>query len=100
MPRRLNCTFDLRLWRPGRTHRVQGNDAGHEVARLAGFLDVQNFAALIVAALGAGTMRHFALVAVRALGEGVTFVGVVSAPRACARFGVSPFWIWHLRFLC
>jgi hypothetical protein len=37
--------------------------------RLAGFPNVQNFAALIVAALGAGAMRHLLLVAVGTLGE-------------------------------
>jgi hypothetical protein len=36
---------------------------------LAGFLDFQNFTAFIVAAFGAGTMRHFTLVAVGTLRE-------------------------------
>jgi hypothetical protein len=38
---------------------------GMGMAALAGFLDVQNFAAFIVATFGAGTMRHLALVAIR-----------------------------------
>jgi len=33
---------------------------------LAGFLDVENFASLIVPAFGAGAVRHFLLVAVGA----------------------------------
>jgi hypothetical protein len=43
------------------------------VAALAGFLDIQNFAALVIAALGAGAMRHLALVAVRTFRQRVAF---------------------------
>ena len=95
VPGRLNRTFDLRFRRPVRAHRVQSYDAWHGEFRLAGFFDVQNFTALIVTALGAGAMRHLALVAVGALGERVAFQCVVRATSAGARFGVSPFWIWH-----
>ena len=95
VPGRLNRTFDLRFGRPVRAHRVQRYDAWHEEFRLAGFFDVQNFAALVVSALRAGAVRHLALVAVGALGKGVAFQCVVSAPDAGAPFGVSPFWIWH-----
>jgi hypothetical protein len=63
--------------------------------RLTGFFDVENFASLIVAALGAGAMRHFFLVAVGALGKGVAFEGIVRAPGGGALLGVSPFWIRH-----
>jgi hypothetical protein len=37
--------------------------------RLAGFFNVENFASLIVPALGAGAMRHFLLVTVGAFRE-------------------------------
>src|SRR5580704_16730787 len=96
MPRRLNCTFDLRLWPAVRAHRVQGYDAWHGVAALAGFLDVQNFATFVVAALGAGPMRHLAFMAIRTFGECVALKGVMGAPASGAGFRVSPFWIRHL----
>jgi hypothetical protein len=63
--------------------------------RLTGFFDVENFASLIVAALGAGAMRHLLLVAIRALGKGMAFQSVVRAPGGGAFLGVSPFWIRH-----
>ena len=69
VPCRLDCPFDLGLRPAVRAHRVQGYDAWHGVAALAGFLDVQNFTAFVVAALGAGAMRHLALVAIRTFGE-------------------------------
>src|SRR5271167_407024 len=101
MPRRLDCPFDLRLGPAIRAHRVQGYDAWHGAAALAGFLDAQNFAAFVIAALGAGTMRHLALVAVWTFGECMALEGVVGAPASGACFGVSPFWIWHLNsFQC
>src|ERR1700684_2393503 len=96
VPRRLDCPFDLRFGPAVRTHRVQGYDAWHGAAVLAGFLDVQNFAALVVAAFGARTMRPLALVAVRTFREGMAFERVMSAPASGSRFRVSPFWIWHL----
>jgi hypothetical protein len=40
-------------------------------------------------------MRHLALVAVGALGKRVAFQCIVGATSAGARFGVSPFRIWH-----
>jgi hypothetical protein len=69
VPRGLNRTFDLRLRRPVRAHRVQGYDAWHGEFRLAGFFDVQDFTTLIVTALGAGAVRHLALVTIGALGK-------------------------------
>ena len=95
MPRRLNCAFDLRPRPAVRAHRVQGYDAWHGEFRLAGFFDVQDFTALIVTALGAGAVRHLALVTVGALGERVAFQCIVGTTSAGARFGVSPFRIWH-----
>jgi len=43
------------------------------VEKLAGFLDVHNFTALVITTFWTGTMRHFALVAVGAFGECVAF---------------------------
>jgi hypothetical protein len=65
----LKGAFDFRLGRPIRTHRVQGYGAGHRGKSLSFLFDSDDFAALVVAALGAGAMRHFLLVAIRALGE-------------------------------
>src|ERR1700690_534853 len=96
VPRRVDCALDLRFGPAIRAHRVQGYDAWHGVAALAGFLNVQNFAAFVIAALGAGTVRHLALVAVRTFRECMAFERVMGAPASGACFGVSPFWIWHL----
>jgi len=68
------------------------------MVRLAGFFDFENFASFIVTAFWADTVRKFALVAVRTLGERAALQGIVGAPGAGALLGVPPFWIWH-RFL-
>jgi hypothetical protein len=47
---------------------------------LAGFFNVEDFAPLIVTALGAGAMRHFLLVTVGTLGKAVRLQGVVGTP--------------------
>jgi hypothetical protein len=65
------------------------------VLYLAGFFDVEYFPPFIVAALGAGAMRHFFLVTVRALGKGMALEGVVCAPGGSSFLGVSSFRIWH-----
>jgi hypothetical protein len=62
---------------------------------LAGFLDIENFASLIVSALGAGAVGHFLLVTVGALGKAVAFQGIVGAPGGGALLGVATFWIRH-----
>jgi hypothetical protein len=62
---------------------------------LAGFFDIENFASLIVSALGAGTMRHFFLVTVGALGKAMAFQSIVGAPGGGALLGVATFWIRH-----
>src|ERR1700733_4169170 len=98
MPRRLHSAFDLSLWPAVRAHRVQGYDAWHGVSALAGFLDFENFSTFVVATLGAGPMRHLALVAVGTFRECVAFQRVMGAPASGTRFRVSPFWIWHFRF--
>src|SRR5581483_5266838 len=95
LPSGLERAFDLRLGRPVRTHRVQGYDAWHGMIVLARFLYVQNFPSFVVTALGTGTMRHLALVAIGALRERVSFERVVSAPGAGAGFRVSAFRIRH-----
>src|SRR5579872_5115730 len=101
VPRRLDRPFDFRLGPAVRAHRVQGYDAWHGRVALTGFLDFQNFAAFVIAALGAGPMRHLALMAVRAFRECVTFERIVSAPVSGACLRVPPFWIWHLdSFVC
>jgi hypothetical protein len=43
------------------------------VEKLAGFLDVHNFAALVITTFWTSTMRHLALVAIWAFGEGMAF---------------------------
>src|SRR5580658_3243623 len=95
MPRRLDCPFDLGLGPAVGAHRVQGYDAWHGVAALAGFLDVQNFAAFVVATFRARPMRHLAFVAIWTFRECVTLQGVMGAPASGACFRVSPFWIRH-----
>src|ERR1700686_2105936 len=99
VPGRLNCAFDFRLWPSVRTHRVQGYDAWHGSGGLAGFLNVQYFAAFLVAALWGSPMRHLALVGVLEFRQCMTFQRIMCAPASGACFGVSPFWIWHYRFL-
>jgi hypothetical protein len=64
--------------------------------RLAGFLNIEDFASLIVSTLRAGAMGHFSLVTVGALGKVVAFQCVVGAPGGGAPLGVSPFWIRHV----
>ena len=90
----LNGTLDLRFGRPVRTHRVQSYDAWHGMG-LAGFFDFKDFTALVVAALGAGTMRHLALVAVWTLRQRVPFQCIMGTPCRGALFGVSSFRIRH-----
>ena len=61
----------------------------------AGLFNLNDFAALIVAALRAGAMRQFALVTVGTFGERLRCQVIVGAPLGCTRLGVAPFWIWH-----
>jgi hypothetical protein len=62
---------------------------------LAGFFDFENFASLIVSALGTGAVGHFFLVTVRALGKAVALQGIMGAPGGGALLGVATFWIRH-----
>src|SRR3954454_5982681 len=60
----------------------------------------QHFAAFVVAALGAGTMRQLALMAIGALGEGVRGQVIVGTTDGRAPLRVSPFRICHYRTSC
>src|ERR1700682_985951 len=84
MARRMYGALDFRLRRAVGTHRVQRNYARHvwreRYQWLAGFLNVEDIASLIVAALGASAVGHFLFVTVGALGEGMALECVVSAP--------------------
>ena len=64
---------------------------------LAGLFDLNDFTALVVAALGAGTMRKFGFVTVGALADGACGEVIVSATECRALLGVSPFRICHDR---
>jgi hypothetical protein len=82
-------------------HRVYCN--GDHSLRLSRFVifrllfgrGFDHFAAFILAALGADTVREFRLVAVGALGEGRLAQSVMGAAILCARVGVSSFRIRH-----
>jgi hypothetical protein len=50
------------------------------VVRLAGFLDINDFASLIVPAFRAGAMRHLLFVAVGALRKAMALQGIMGAP--------------------
>jgi hypothetical protein len=63
--------------------------------KLAGFLNVEDFASLIVSALGAGAVRHFFLVTVGALGKAVGLEGIVGTPGRSALLRMTTFWIRH-----
>jgi hypothetical protein len=51
---------------------------------LAGFFHFEDFASLIVTALGAGAVRHLLLVTVGALRKAVGLQGVVGSPGGSA----------------
>ena len=68
-------------------------------SRLAGFLDFDDFASLVGAALGADVMRLLALVAVGALGERAAGDGIVGATERGAPFGMAALWVRHGRIL-
>jgi hypothetical protein len=67
--------------------------------KLLGFLDFEDFATLVGAALGAGVVRTLALVAVRALREAGGGEAVVGAAKRGAPFGMAALWVRHCRFL-
>jgi hypothetical protein len=59
------------------------------------FFDLDDFAALIVAALRAGTMRQFALVTIGTLGQRLGSQMIVGTTFGCARLRMTPFRIRH-----
>src|ERR1700716_1711141 len=83
MARRMYGTFDFWLGRAVGTHRIQRDYARHVWRErdqwLAGFLNVEDIASLIVAAFGASAVRHFLFVAVRAFGKGMALKRIVGA---------------------
>ena len=60
-----------------------------------GLFDLDNLAAFIVAALGAGPMWQLTLVAIGTFGQGLRRQMIVGAALGRARLGMAPFWIWH-----
>src|ERR1700676_2620327 len=62
---------------------------------LLGLFNLNDFTALVVAALGAGTVRKLGFVAVGALAEGERGKVIVSATESRALLGMSPFRICH-----
>jgi hypothetical protein len=62
---------------------------------LAGFLHFEDFAVLIVSALGADVMGPLALVAVGALRKRAGGDGIVGAAKGGAPFGVAALWVRH-----
>jgi hypothetical protein len=60
-----------------------------------GLFDLNDFAALIVAALEAGPVGQLALVAIGTFGQGLRRQMIVGAALGRARLGMTPFWIWH-----
>ena len=93
--RRLQGAFDFGLRRLVGPHRIQSDYARHEGRKLGLLFDLKNFAALVVAALGAGAVRQFLLVAVGTLGEREPGERVMGAASGGALLGVSAFWIRH-----
>jgi len=71
------------------------NDQQGWIGLLAGFFGHKDIATLIGAALLAGTMGKFPLVAVWALGEAGGGQEVVAAALGSPLLGVAPFWIRH-----
>src|SRR5271169_3361081 len=61
----------------------------------AALFDLNDLAALIVAALGAGTMRQLALVAIGTLRQRWRRQMIVRPALGCARLGMTPFRIRH-----
>src|SRR5579863_2674805 len=61
--------------------------------------DLDHFAAFVAAAVRAGAMRQFGLVAIRALGDARDSQRIVGPAGGSAPLGVSSFRIWHLNSL-
>ena len=59
------------------------------------FGDFDDFAFLVIAAMGTGAMRHSQFVTIGTLGKRARRQVIVSATAIAACFGVSTFWIRH-----
>jgi hypothetical protein len=64
-------------------------------ATLDSFLHQNDFPAAIITTIGAGLVRHFLLMAVRALCERVRVQEVMSSPTVPPCLGMSSFRVWH-----
>ena len=62
-------------------------------------MDFDDFAALVLTALGANAVWQHGLMAFGALGQTGALQMIVSAPRGGAPLGVASFWIGHGRKL-
>src|ERR1700722_20348258 len=74
---------------------IRREEQGFGCQGLACFFGHDNIAALVLAALTAGTVGQLALVAVRALGEAGGGKKVVAAAIGSSLLRVAPFWIKH-----
>jgi hypothetical protein len=61
------------------------------------FFDFDDFAALVLATLGAGTVRQLLLMAVGAIGQTRLLQMIVGATRGSALFRMASFGIWHVK---
>jgi hypothetical protein len=80
-----------------RTHGVEGDVNEHRQEKLDGFFYVENVAALISPAFGAGTVRQLPLVTAGALRGAGCGERVVRAALGGAGLGVTPLWVRHCR---
>src|SRR5262245_35075056 len=58
---------------------------------------LDDFPVLVIAAVRTGPMRHTQLVAIGALGKRTCSQVIMRPPTVAAGFGMSSFWIWHIR---
>src|SRR5271165_4113166 len=79
-------------------YNVVTSTTGHEDPWLAGgFLLLDDFAALIVTALGAGAMWQLALVAIRTIRQRLCRQMIVGAALRRSGLRMPPFWIRHVK---
>ena len=77
---------------------VVTSTTGHKDPWLAGgFLLLDDFAALIVTALGAGAMWQLALVAIRTIRQRLCRQMIVRAALRRSGLRMPPFWIRHMK---
>jgi hypothetical protein len=75
-----------------RAARVLRGSARRNLGR---FLHQNDFPSAVIAAVGAGLVRHFLLVAVGALSERIHLQEVMGPAAIPPRLGMSSFGIWH-----